>query len=164
MRPSFLSSTRISHLALCEEVNARIAGCDRRMDDTSKGRKTFVKDTPGAIPWQLQNRSLHCAQGRIRHNSLRSAFGTYSVSFCLFSLATLWMGFLFFPFFSLSKNFLWWSEAEQIKSPFYETEFHYQNKQSFSKSEQTTLLRPIQRLKQRKATWCSLSELLYHYV
>ena len=61
MRPSFLSSTRISHLALCEQVNARIAGCVCRIDDTSRGRKTFVKNKPGAIPRRLKNRRLHCA-------------------------------------------------------------------------------------------------------
>ena len=53
MRPPFLSSTRISHLALCEQVNVRMAGCVGRKPDHSQGEKdlrekplTLILNTP----------------------------------------------------------------------------------------------------------------------
>ncbi len=48
----FLSSIRISHLALSEQANAQISGrVDRKFDDSPKGRKTF-ENSQAVVPFK----------------------------------------------------------------------------------------------------------------
>lgn len=61
MRPLFPSPTRISHLALCDQANARIAGCVRRNpgEATQEG-KTFVSVMTGSTnPHSREVDQLH---------------------------------------------------------------------------------------------------------
>jgi hypothetical protein len=61
MRPLFPSPTRISHLALCDQANARIAGCVRRNpDEATQEGKTFVSAMTGSTnPHSREVDQLH---------------------------------------------------------------------------------------------------------
>ena len=66
MRPLFPSPTRISHLALCDQANARIAGCVRRNpgEATQEG-KTFVSAMTGST--NPHSREVDQIHSRDRH-------------------------------------------------------------------------------------------------
>ena len=69
MRPLFPSPTRISHLALCDQANARIAGCVRRNpgEATQEG-KTFVSAMTGST--NPHSREVDQIHSRDRHGGL----------------------------------------------------------------------------------------------
>ena len=76
MRPHFLSSSRMGHLALCQQKNVRIAACVHwKSDDTPSGKKDLRE-----IQLWTNPQRLYSAQGRIRHNLLRSALGPFPAS------------------------------------------------------------------------------------